>query len=101
MIALPSSRTIEGALFAGAVISVLGLWCLEVWFQATMPRAPDPIRGLLVPKNLHGTTVYLSHVYQSTDTFLKWSGVLCGMAAVFVDAYADPFGWRSSPYKTR
>lgn len=67
---------------------------LHIYFVHSLPRAPSPAVGRVIPLNEHGVFVYLT----SAESLLHKSlFILAGVAfgsAVMIDVLADPLGWR-------
>jgi len=70
-------------------------WMLSLWFWKTMPTQPDAGGGFVIPMINHGRTIYISEIYSIAYYVLFWGGIGVLFAAVLIDFYKDPFGWRA------
>ena len=52
------------------------------------PLSPDPVRGLIVPQNVHGQMHYISQTMKHRVDIAQWTFPLC----IFVAAIAEGIG---------
>ena len=88
-------RLAEVAFAIAGVVLFGASWGMSFWLWKEMPTQPDAAQGFTFPMIIHGRTIYLSSAYNLFYHALFWGGLVLFFCAVLIDAYKDPFNWRT------
>ncbi len=88
-------RVSEVAFATAGVVFFGASWVMSFWLRKEMPTQPDVVRGFTFPMIIHGRTIYLSSAYNIFYHAIILGGIVLFFCAVLIDAYKDPFNWRT------
>lgn len=66
-------------------------WVMSFWLWKTMPTQPEISQDFTIPMIIHGTTIYLSHFYDTVYKSLFWGSFVMFLSGTLIDFYKDPF----------
>ncbi len=74
-----------------ALATLAAALALTIHLVRTLPRAPEPTVGRVIPLNEHGTFVYLTAAENLLHKGLFVASAVLFGGAVLIDLLADPF----------